>query len=141
MIYLDKEENDMFLQIMNIEEKEKFLEFVYKVANVEGEFAEEEQEIINSYKKELGVSEIPETSDIEGLIGYFSTKVDEIKKLVLFEIIGLINADNKIAKEEEKILNKVVASFGLDNEVVERIKSAAKKLQDVYDEVYDVLFG
>lgn len=140
MIYLDKEENDMFLQIMNIEEKEKFLEFVYKVANVEGEFAEEEQEIINSYKKELGVSEIPETSDIEGLIGYFSTKVDEIKKLVLFEIIGLINADNKIAKEEEKILNKVVASFGLDNEIVGRIKSTAKKLQDIYDEVYDILF-
>lgn len=140
MIYLDKEENDMFLQIMNTEEKEKFLEFVYKVANVEGEFAEEEQEIINSYKNELGVSEIPETSDIEGLIGYFSTKVDEIKKIVLFEIIGLINADNKIAKEEENILNKVVASFALDNEIVGRIKSTAKKLQDIYDEVYDILF-
>lgn len=131
----------MFLQIMNTEEKEKFLEFVYKVANVEGECAEEEQEIINSYKNELGLSEISETSDIEGLIGYFSTKVDEMKKIVLFEIIGLINADDKIAKEEKDVLNKVVASFGLDNEVVERIKSAAKKLQDVYDEVYDVLFG
>lgn len=131
----------MFLQTMNTEEKERFLEFVYKVANIEGEFTEEEQEIINSYKNELGLSEIPETSNIEGLIGYFSTKADEMKKIVLFEIIGLINADDKIAKEEEDILSKVVASFDLDNEVVERIKSAAKKLQDVYDEVYEVLFG
>ena len=40
----------MFLQVMNMEEKEKFLEFVYKIANVDGEYAEEEQEIIDSYK-------------------------------------------------------------------------------------------
>lgn len=130
----------MFLQVMNAEEKEKFLEFVYKVANIDGEYAEEEQEIINSYKNELGVSEIPETSDIEGLIEYFSTKVDEMKKIILFETFGLINVDDRIAKEEVNILNKVITSFGLDNEVVEKIKSAVKKLQDVYDEVYDILF-
>lgn len=55
-------------------------------------------------------------------------------------MIGLINADDKVVKEEEELLNKVIASFGLDNEITDRIKSVAKKLQDVYDEVYDTLF-
>ncbi len=130
----------MFLQVLDAEGKAKFLEFVYKVANIDGDFAEEEQEIINSYKNELGLYEIAETSDIDGLIAYFSTKADVVQKIVLFELIGLINADDKIEKEEEKILRKVVDSFELTGDVVNRINIIAKKLQEVYDEVYDVLF-
>ncbi len=40
----------MFLQVMNNEEKEKFLELVYKIANIDGEYAQEEEELINNYK-------------------------------------------------------------------------------------------
>lgn len=130
----------MFLQVMNMEEKEKFLEFIYKIANIEGEYAEEEQELINSYKNELGVFEIHDTSNIEELIDYFATKTVEMKKIILFEVIGMINADDKVASEEEELLNKVTASFGLDNGITQKIKVVAKKLQDVYDEVYDILF-
>lgn len=130
----------MFLQVMNNEEKKNFLEFIYKIANIEGDYAAEEQEIIENYKVELGLSEILDTSDIEGLINYFSIKTDELKKIILFEIIGLINADEKIVKEEEELLNKVIVSFGLESETVEKINTAAKKLQAVYDEIYDVLF-
>ena len=130
----------MFLQIMNTEERAKFLEFIYKVANIDGDFAEEEQEIINSYKNELGLYEISDTSDIDGLIAFFSTKSDVLKKIVLFETIGLINADDKIKKEEEAILKNMTCSFGLDIEVVNRINSIAKKMQEVYDEVYETLF-
>ena len=130
----------MFLQVMNVEEKEKFLEFIYKIANIEGDYAEEENELINSYKNELGLSEIGDTCNIEELIEYFSTKTMEMKKIILFEVIGLINADDKIVKEEEDFLNKVIVSFGLNTEIVEKIKSIALKLQNVYDEIYDTLF-
>ena len=130
----------MFLQVMNTEEKEKFLELVYKIDNIDGEYAEEEQEIVNSYKNELGLSKVPETSDIDGLVRYFSAKATELKKIVLFETVGLINADEKIEKEEADLLDKMSGAFGLDKDVVDRIKSVAKKLQDVYDEVYSALF-
>ncbi|MDD5999551.1 MAG: hypothetical protein PUC55_07625 [Lachnospiraceae bacterium] len=130
----------MFLQVMNMEEKEKFLEFVYKIANVDGEYAEEEQEIIDSYKNELELNEIHDTCDIDGLISYFSGKETSLKKIVLFETIGLVYADDKLVKEEEDILNKITATFGLSDEVIENIKITAKKLQDVYDDVYGVLF-
>ena len=130
----------MFLQVMNTEEKEKFLELVYKIANIDGEYAEEEQEIVNSYKNELGLSKVPETSDIDGLVRYFSAKATELKKIVLFETVGIINADEKIEKEEADLLDKMSGAFGLDKDVVDRIKSVAKKLQDVYDEVYSALF-
>lgn len=130
----------MFLQVMNKEEKEKFLELVYKVANIDGEFAEEEQEIIDSYKAELGIPVIPESSDIEGLLKYFSDKASEIKKIVLFEIIGLINADDKIDVNEKMVLEKMQDVFGLKKEMVDKIQDAARRLQEVYDEVYEAIF-
>lgn len=85
----------MFLQVMNMEEKMKFLEFVYKIANIDGEYAEEEIEIVNSYKNE---------------------------------------------PEEADLMNKMVKSFHLDSEVVEKIDMVAKRLQDVYDDVYTAIF-
>lgn len=130
----------MFLQVMNMEEKEKFLELVYKIANVDGEYAEEEQEIIDSYKNELEINELHDTCDIDGLISYFSGKETRLKKIVLFEIIGLVYADDRIVKEEKDILNKITATFGMSDEIIENIKITAKKLQDVYDDVYRVLF-
>ncbi|MCI5806526.1 MAG: hypothetical protein MR029_09390 [Clostridium sp.] len=130
----------MFLQVMNMEEKGKFLELVYKIANADGEYAEEEQEIIDSYKNELELNEIHDTCDIDGLISYFSGKETRLKKIVLFEIIGLVYADDKLVKEEKDILNKITAIFGLSDEIIENIKITAKKLQDVYDDVYRVLF-
>lgn len=130
----------MFLQVMNDEEKEKFLELVYKIASVDGDFAEEEQEIVDSYKKELEIDNIPETSSLEELVEYFSSKAIELKRIVLFETIGLINADDKIEKAEEEVYNKMISKFELEENSVEKIRKSAEKLQAVYDEVYDALF-
>ena len=130
----------MFLQVMNEEEKENFLELVYKIANVDGDYAEEEKELIDSYKKELNLNTIPETSTIDELVKYFSEKTIGLKKIVLFETIGMINADNIVAKEETEVFDKMVASFEFDAESVKELKALAEKLQSVYDEIYEVLF-
>lgn len=130
----------MFLQLLNHEDKEKFLELIYKIANADGEFAEEEQEIVDSYKKELGILKIEDTSDIEGLIEYFSDKVMEIRKIVILRRLGLINADEKIENTENEIIEKMEQAFQLEKTTVKMIECVVKKLQEVYDEVYDVLF-
>jgi len=130
----------MFLQVMNDEEKARFLELVYKVASIDGEYAQEEQEIVNSYKNELGIYDVAETGNIDELISYFSDKNLTLKKIVLFEIIGLINADDKVEAAEASVLVKIENAFGLDKKLVDKIDSVIKKLQNAYDEVYDVLF-
>ena len=125
---------------MNNEEKGKFLEMVYKVATVDGEYADEEKGIIENYKKEMEVTEIPETDTIDGLVKYFSGKSETIKKIVLFEVVGLIYADDKVESGEEELLSKLVNSFNLDTKIVTRIEGVVEKLKGVYDEIFDVLF-
>ena len=86
----------MFVQVMEKEEREKFLELIYKIANIDGDYVAEEEELIDSYKAELELSDIKDTDTIEEIIDYFSSKSESIRKIVLFEVYGMINADVKI---------------------------------------------
>jgi len=130
----------MFLQVMDKEEKEKFLELVYKVANADGEYAEEEKEIVNSYMKELSIDTIKDTLDIESLLLYFSTKAETLKRIVAFEIFGLIQSDEIIDGSEEQVLASMAKAFNFEDETINAIKESANKLKETYDQIYNVLF-
>ena len=129
----------MFLNVLNTEEKEKFLELIYKIASVDGDFSEDEEEIVNNYKIELEVFEIKDTGTIEELLSYFGTKDESIRKLVLFEVYGMICADGKIEQTEEKIFEYSKNVLGLTQEQIKDITEVASELQRVYDKIYDIL--
>ena len=42
----------MFANVMNQTEKEKFLELIYKIAQCDDEYSEEEEDLLNNYKIE-----------------------------------------------------------------------------------------
>lgn len=139
MICLDRRQK-MFVQVMEKEEREKFLELIYKIANIDGDYAAEEEELIDSYKAELELSDIKDTDTIEEIIDYFSSKSESIRKIVLFEVYGMINSDGKIDISEEKIFNLSQEKFGISEQQTKAIINVAEELQEVYDKVYDVLF-
>ena len=130
----------MFLNVLDQDEKMKFMELVYKVANCDGEYAEEEAEIIKNYQLELGINEIPNTASEQELIEYFATKSETIQKIVYFELYGLISADNNISDDEVLMMEKFVSKFSLTTQQLNSIKLMVEKLQKVYDEIYDVIF-
>ncbi len=130
----------MFTHLMNEEEKNKFLELVYKISKIDGEYAQEEEELINSYKNELGLEVIEDTEPINTLISYFGNKPKELKRIVVFEIYGMILADDKIEKNEEQVLNEIRKEFNFEEGELEDILSLVKRLQNVYDDIYNVIF-
>jgi uncharacterized tellurite resistance protein B-like protein len=130
----------MFVNLMNIEEKKNFLELVYKIANCDGEFSPDEEELINSYKMELGINDIPDTKSIDELIASFSDKEIQIKKVVFFELYGMIMADGKVADAETAILDNLKNQLSLDEESYTKLVNAAEGLQKAYDAVYSTIF-
>lgn len=130
----------MFTSILSEEERGKFLELIYKMACCDGEYAEEEQELLDNYKKELMIDTIPETDSINGLADYFSTKSNCIKRIVLFEVWGMILADRNVGKAEKAAFEYIKKAFDLEDSVIEKVVSVANELQRAYDHVYDVLF-
>lgn len=130
----------MFANLMNREEKEKFLELVYKIANCDQNYAEEEEELINNYKIELGLTDILETDSMENIIKYFGNKEEQIKKIVFFEVYGIIMADDAIADKEDQTIIQIKENFGLEEVVYDRLISAVMGLQKAYDAVYTAIF-
>lgn len=131
----------MFANLFNSEEKENFLELVYKIATCDGEYAAEEEELVNNYKIELSINNIPETKSISELIEYFSHKETPLKKVVFFELYGMIMADSYIADNESKILDYLKEKFTLNEKEYLKMITAANELQRAYDLVYDAVFN
>ena len=130
----------MFLHVLKDDAKKKFLELVYKVATCDNEYAEDEEEIINSYKAELGVSEIGDTGTIAELVQYFSEEDKELRRILFFEIYGLIIVDEKRDEAEEAILQMMRESFRLSDQECAAMAKAAEQLQEAYDAVYAAIF-
>lgn len=130
----------MFLNTFNQEEKEKFLELVYKIANCDSDYAEDEKELVESYKTELGLLEIPETASIDDLIQYFAKKPEQTQKIVWFELYGVIMSDDMLTDEEARIIDLIKEKFSISGEIIHNIQDVALELQKVYDKVYDCLF-
>ena len=129
----------MFLNILNFEERNRFAELMYKVAQSDNDYADDEKELIENYKKELGITNILDTRSIDELLDYFALKSIQTQKLVWFELYGMLMADSIITKEENIIANKVKCKFKISSDQIDTIKSAADSLQIAYDKVYECL--
>lgn len=130
----------MFAIYLNEEERNKLFELIYKLACCDEECAEEEKELVNSYKNELGIDEISDTDTIAGLTAYFAQKDSRIKRMILFEICGLILADNHVGDTEQEAYEYIKSAFALGATVTEDIVSAANDYKIIKDRVYDVVF-
>ena len=78
----------MFVNLFDQEEKEKFLELIYKMATCDGVYAEEEKELLNNYKIEFGIDQIPDTLSVHDLVQYFAEKTDDKKKITRITAIS-----------------------------------------------------
>lgn len=129
----------MFLNALTQEDKTKFMELIYLIANIDDIYSKEEQELVNNYQVELNMPILPEMTDnIDDILAYFAVQSEVIKKIVIFEIYGLILSDCNISPQEQNILDVIDNSFGIEVLTISTIKGLVKELQDVYDKIYDV---
>ncbi|MBV4416537.1 hypothetical protein [Clostridium tyrobutyricum] len=130
----------MFLNGLTQEERTKFMELVYYIANIDGDYAEEEKELIKNYQVELNMSVLPKMTDsIDDLVSYFAGKSEGLKKIIIFEIYGLIMSDDSISPKEKEIVDDIDRTFGIEVSTMSMIKDLVKKLKNVYDKIYTVL--
>lgn len=130
----------MFLNVLSQEEKVKCMELFCLIVNIDGNYSEEEQLVMENYKIELGLDEIPEVEDsLEELIDYFSAKSKSIKKMLCFEIYGLILADKNVAIKEQNLLEIIDSKFHIEKEKLTEIKNLVTKLQTLYEDIFRVL--
>jgi len=122
----------MFLSELSTNEKEAFLGLCYEAARANEIIEKEEIELIKSYCNEMEIAYLNEEEawDYDPSIQTISTSTLRIRKIVLFEIIGLMLADGEYDAKEKKAVSQMGEKIGLTEQEVDDITSM---LMDYYD--------
>ena len=105
----------MFLNRLLMNEKQAFLTLAHHVAHADSEFSVEEEVLIAKYCMEMQMDDVEydeEKFDLARVLNTFER--DSHQKIVLLELMALVYADGEVAKQEQQLLNDIIAHFGLN---------------------------
>jgi hypothetical protein len=108
----------MYLNNLNNDEKNSFLELAKFISEVDGVTSFEEILVINQYLREMGFNEDFkfQFKSLDEIIKSFEYSSLKNKKIVLFEMLVLVYSDNKFCIREEEVINLLVESFNINKE-------------------------
>lgn len=96
----------MYLAILNDEQKNLFLNIAKKLASTDGDFSEDERQVIDGYCHEMSVSVVKKLDiakeDMIERLGSISNTIE--KKIIVFEFAGLVMVDSNFDESERVLL-------------------------------------
>lgn len=134
----------MFLSVLSEEEKQLFLNLAYTLAYSDGEFGKEEQALIDAYCEEMKTSfHRPEKPiELKKLLEDLKTEIlENNRKAVYFELLGLAVVDGKFSEEEKKVMEAVRENFGLSNEFASKCYDFLQQYLQMQERIVEIIFG
>ena len=130
----------MFLNMLNEKEQRNFLELAYKAMESDGIIKEEEVNVFEMLKREVGMTDykvkhLPE----EQLIREFDMSTKKVKKAVIVELGGILDADEVVEKEEENWLLTVGEKWGFRAAEIRRLLRWVQDFNDLLAEGYEYI--
>ncbi|MBS5371419.1 hypothetical protein DW944_01590 [Eubacterium ventriosum] len=134
----------MFLNYLKDESKENFLKLSMAAANANRIIEEEEKQMVLAYCKELGVKEIipSEKIDIDKVLSELKEKTNkEEKKVIVFEILGLMYSDGEYDEVERNFIDNLINEFEITNEELNRIEELLNQYSELYKKIVLEIFN
>ena len=127
----------MFLNRLELIEKEAFVSLAVKAAEANGHVADEEYQMIEEYCKEMGIAffDAKNVKSIEEVISIYSGSSEQNKKIAVLEIIGLMFDDGGYDDEEKAFVNKFAEGIGVSQDSVQKCEDALGKYIDMSREL------
>lgn len=106
----------MYLALLSEKEKEMFLGVAFHLVTADGNYSDEEKAVINGYCQEMQCifDEKTMVKPIDLLIrDVKENSNNRIKKIFVFELIGLAMADGNYDEDERALINKLEVEFDI----------------------------
>ena len=131
----------MYLNLLNKDEQQNFLELARYSMGVNGEHKKEEEEVLLGYKFECQLVEYKANrqDEIEKIITILGASTKKVRKIILIEILGIFQADGEISNKETEFLNKLSREFNIEEYEVKRIKRWVEAMNDIVQEGYELI--
>lgn len=130
----------MFLSNLDENTKQSFLNLALCVAKSDNNFSTGEQEMLEAFSREMAIPCQPQEETIEKILTDLSSCSDVEKKIVVFELVGLVWVDNLVASEKE-ILDKCLSKFNLTNDFLSKCHEQVLSVMDNFKNSTKLIFG
>jgi len=132
----------MFLSKLDQSKKELFLQLSIHAALANNILEREEEELISEYCIEMGINKykIEIRTELNELLNQINKScTEEEKNIIIFEIVGLLMADNEFDSFEAEFMNNVKTKLGISDEKLKMLFDLINKLKNIYAEITNVI--
>ena len=135
------EDKHMFLGMLNEREGKNFLELanIAIMANAD-EAKETEKAVLQAFKLELEMQDyVIKNKKQEELVTAFQASTKKIKKAVIIELAGVLDADEGIDDIEDSWIRKLGEDFGFRDSEIKKMVRWTQDFNDLLDEAYEYI--
>lgn len=133
----------MFLDMLTNEEKEWFMDLAIKAAESNGKIAKEETVMLRTFANEMKISPRSSTNEeLKTILQNFENNSSKkSKRIVLFELIGILFADNEFDDLERNFLSEVSNSFEIAESDKNEMISEISKYSELFNEICKIVLN
>ena len=130
----------MFLDELQFDEKQNFLELAAHAMEVNGEVKKQEKEIYHSYMHECRLPNYTfKNKDISKITKELATSSARSQKIILLEVIGILIADNELCEKEEDFLFNISQKFDLSKTKTRRFIRWYQDFAEIIGDGYQLI--
>jgi hypothetical protein len=129
----------MFLNMLNEKESKNFLELAHEAMKVNG-ITQSEEAVFNTYRMETGLSDyMLQDKKLQDLITAFQASTKKVKRAVIIELAGALDADEEIDDNEQSWILKLGSDWGFRDTEIRKMVRWAQDFNDLLAEGYEYI--
>lgn len=130
----------MFLNLLNKTESQNFLELSHIAMNVNGIINESEEAVFNTFKRETGLFDYEiKNKNLDDLVTAFKGSTKKVKRAVMIEIAGVLDADEEVDEHEKKWIIKLGEELGFRDTEIRKMVRWVEDFNDLLAEGYEYI--
>ena len=130
----------MFLGMLNEKEQKNFMELASIAMNVDGKVDESERQVMDVYRRETSLLDYKLQNKKESeLVTAFQASTKKVKKAVIIELAGVLDADEVIDSSEESWSLKIGTEWGFRASEIRKMVRWTQDFNDLLAEGYEII--
>lgn len=130
----------MFLNLLNEKEGKNFLELANIAMQVNGTIKESEQAVFNTYRMELSLPDYTiQNKELNEIVTVFQGSTKKVKKAIIIELAGVLDADEEIDANEETWIVKLGQDWGFRDSEIKKMIRWTQDFNDLLNEAIDYI--
>ena len=130
----------MFLGMLNEKEQKNFMELASIAMNVDGKVDERERQVMDVYRRETNLLDYKLQNKKESeLVTAFQASTKKVKKAVIIELAGVLDADEVIDGSEESWILNIGTEWGFRASEVRKMVRWTQDFNDLLAEGYEII--